>query len=221
MTAPEGHIIQVTGKTQVNSYDNLRIYDGGRDGTVLALKNGSVSNINYLSSGNTMTLRFYSSTSYQKKGYVYEGLNLKVTVLSGTYSITCNSDVAGGSASCDQQTAKADEEIQGISVGIGILALLAEFALEGVDVMIDQTLHVLLAGHAVDGEKDGLGRLRSHRINEERHEDSVNLAHQARQVLQDIKVHLDSRRDFAVDAVGLVVVAYIDEFFAGDHFFSF
>ena len=93
LTAPEGYVLQLSGNITTETSDNLTVYDGSAtSGTKLLDAVSSTSNntqtaiTTVTSSGQSMTLYFYSDNKYN-----YAGLDLTVTVVK-VMALTDNAD---------------------------------------------------------------------------------------------------------------------------------
>ena len=90
LTAPEGYRLQVSGILSIyNSSDQFTVYDGSTNASMLFSRRSSFKNYNLdplTSSGNVMTLNFYSNGSTNAAG-----LDLKVTLVPPTsYPVNVN-----------------------------------------------------------------------------------------------------------------------------------
>ena len=114
LTAPTGYVLQLSGSitTEINS-DKLTVYDGSTaSGTKLlnavnSTTSGTQTAITTVSTGQSMTLNFYSNPLSN-----YAGLDLTVTLVntSTDYSITVNT-ATGGSVAADKSTDEVNETI--------------------------------------------------------------------------------------------------------------
>ena len=111
LLAPDGYIFRVSGYVNTyNSFDLLRIHDGGADGNTLLTQTGDNVNIGtVLSSGGVVTFFFRSDGGNNKSG-----LDLTVTLVDAStdYDITVNS-VDGGSVEVEngKTSAKVGETV--------------------------------------------------------------------------------------------------------------
>ena len=102
LTAPEGYVLQLSGSMTTESFDKLTVYDGS-DNTATKLldevsstRDGEETAITTVrSSGQSMTLYFYSDVAYN-----YAGLDLTVTLINpnAQHSITINTATGGNVA---------------------------------------------------------------------------------------------------------------------------
>ena len=115
LTAPTGYVLQLSGSIATGkNWDKLTVYDGSTTSVtklldaVSSTSDGTETAITtVVSSGQSMTLYFYSDG-----GYNYAGLDLTVTLVNpnAEYGITVN-NASGGSVASDKSTAKFNDEV--------------------------------------------------------------------------------------------------------------
>ena len=114
LTAPDGYVLQLSGNITAETYDKLTVYNGNEaSGTplldrVTSTARGSKTDIpTVISSGQSMTLNFYSDSSIN-----FDGLDLTVTVGDPKASYAINvGNVTGGSVAASATTAKMNQVV--------------------------------------------------------------------------------------------------------------
>ena len=115
LTAPEGYVLQLSGSIRTQVTDMLTVYDGSNTSVTKLLDEVSSATGAILtaittvtSTGQSMTLYFYSDDSFN-----HAGLDLTVTLISTStdYSITMNNPETGGTVSRNKTTAKVNETV--------------------------------------------------------------------------------------------------------------
>ena len=114
LTAPEGYVLQLSGSVVTEGkYDKLTVYDGSdANGTKLLNEvNGSTAITTVTSSGQSMTLYFYSDDRDS-----YAGLDLRVTLISTNteYDITVNAATGGRIAASLGSTSASKAKINDV-----------------------------------------------------------------------------------------------------------
>lgn len=99
LIAPEGYVMQITGRNVADSPDHLAVCNG--DATVAPFKTVD-RNVDVLSTGNTTTLYFYSDAG----GLQYSGFDLNVTLFNNvTHTVELAEGIVGGTVSIDKTSA--------------------------------------------------------------------------------------------------------------------
>ena len=115
LTAPENHLLRLSGKITTDAYDYLTVYDGSKENgskllnEVRSTSGGTETGIKPVTSkGNVMTLYFYTNNFYEEAG-----LDLTVTVVNPNteYNVNVINPAEGGSVTASPTSAKVNETV--------------------------------------------------------------------------------------------------------------
>ena len=115
LTAPENHLLRLSGKITTDPYDYLTVYDGSKENgskllnEVRSTSSGTETGIKPVTStGNVMTIYFYTNNFYEEAG-----LDLTVTVVNPNteYNVNVNNPAEGGSVTASPTSAKVNETV--------------------------------------------------------------------------------------------------------------
>lgn len=115
LTAPENHLLRLSGKITTDAYDYLTVYDGSKEnGSKLLNEVRSTSSdtetdiVPVTSKGNVMTIYFYTNNFYEEAG-----LDLTVTVVNPNteYNVNVINPAEGGSVTASPTSAKVNETV--------------------------------------------------------------------------------------------------------------
>ena len=115
LTAPENHLLRLSGKITTDPYDYLTVYDGSKENgskllnEVRSTSSGTETDIVPVTSkGNVMTIYFYTNNFYEEAG-----LDLTVTVVNPNmeYNVNVINPAEGGSVTASPTSAKVNETV--------------------------------------------------------------------------------------------------------------
>ena len=115
LTAPENHLLRLSGKITTDPYDYLTVYDGSKENgskllnEVRSTSSGTETDIKPITSmGNVMTIYFYTNNFYEEAG-----LDLTVTVVNPNteYNVNVINPAEGGSVTASPTSAKVNETV--------------------------------------------------------------------------------------------------------------
>ena len=115
LTAPENHLLRLSGKITTDPYDYLTVYDGSKENgskllnEVRSTSSGTETGIEPVTSkGNVMTIYFYTNSFYEEAG-----LDLTVTVVNPNteYNVNVINPAEGGSVTASPTSAKVNETV--------------------------------------------------------------------------------------------------------------
>ena len=115
LTAPENHLLRLSGKITTDAYDYLTVYDGSKENgskllnEVRSTSGGTETGIKPVTSkGNVMTIYFYTNNFYEEAG-----LDLTVTVVNPNteYNVNVINPAEGGSVTASPTSAKVNETV--------------------------------------------------------------------------------------------------------------